>query len=231
MSVFAIGDLHLSLSGDKSMEVFRGWENYVERIREGFESVVSDEDTVVIAGDLSWGMNLKESEKDFEFLNSLPGKKLILKGNHDYWWDTASKINRFFKEKDFSTLSLLHNNHYKEGVFAITGTRGWLLEENAAFVSADKKIAAREEGRLKLSLESAKKEGLEPIVFLHYPPIFRGGKAEGIVSIMKEYGVKKCFYGHIHSAASQDVSEGFIDGIDYKLISADHLKFKPYKVI
>ena len=106
MSVFAIGDLLLSLSRDKSMEVFRGWENYVERIREGFESVVSDDDTVVIAGDLSWGMNLKESEKDFEFLNSLPGKKLILKGKHDYWWDTASKINRFFKEKDFSTLSL-----------------------------------------------------------------------------------------------------------------------------
>ena len=231
MSVFAIGDLHLSLSSDKSMEVFRGWENYVERIRENWEATVAPEDTVVIAGDLSWGMSLEESLRDFEFLNSLNGQKIILKGNHDYWWATANKINSFFKEKGLSTLSLLHNNHYEIGGISIAETRGWILEENAVFTAEDKKIALREEGRLRLSLESASKAGLEPVVFLHYPPIFKAGKAEGLIEIMKEFGVRRCFYGHIHSASKSFASEGIIDGIDYKLISSDYLKFKPYKVI
>lgn len=231
MSVFAIGDLHLSLGSDKSMEVFGGWKNYVELIKENWCDTVKDDDTVVIVGDLSWGMTLEESLNDFEFLNALPGNKVILKGNHDYWWGTVNKINRFFAEKGLSTLKILHNNCYEVGNVAICGTRGWILEEKADFTTADKKIALREEGRLRLSLQAAKDGKKDPVVFLHYPPIFGVGRAEGIIDIMKEFSVKRCFYGHLHAASSAKAFEGLIDGIDYKLVSADYLRFKPHKVI
>lgn len=162
MSLFAIGDTHLSLGTDKPMNIFRGWDNYVERLVSNWNRVVDPGDTVVIMGDVSWGMSLSEAYKDFELLNSLPGKKIIMKGNHDYWWNTKNKMDKFFAENGFDTINILHNNHYSYEGYGICGTRGWISDNGEP---ADQKVLAREAGRLALSIESALKAGLEPVVF------------------------------------------------------------------
>ncbi len=231
MSLFAIGDLHLSLNSPKSMEVFKGWERYTERIEYGFKETLTDEDTVVIAGDFSWGMTLEESLLDFKFLNALPGKKLIMKGNHDFWWTTRNKMDRFLEENNLNTISFLHNDcYFAEGV-AICGTRGWINEDNSAFKENDKKVLQREAGRLKLSLNAAGDFDGEKIVFLHYPPLYCDGRAEEILAVLKEYNIKRCFYGHIHSTGAYYAPKGIYDSVEYNLVSADYLGFKPIKVI
>ncbi len=224
MSIFAIGDLHLSFGCDKPMDIFPGWQNYVAEITKNWKAQVSDSDTVVLAGDSSWGMTLEEAAADFAYIDALPGKKIILKGNHDYWWSSRRKMEAFFENRGLSTLSILHNSFVASSSenIAICGTRGWMLEDSAP---RDQKVTAREEGRLRASLEAAKPSGLEPVVFLHYPPVFGGNISGGMLDLLREYGVRRCFYGHLHGAACAQALEGPYLGIKFALISADHLKF------
>ncbi|MDD6344608.1 MAG: metallophosphoesterase [Oscillospiraceae bacterium] len=229
MSLYAISDLHLSFGvPEKTMSIFRGWENYHERIRKNWLELVKPDDTVVIAGDFCWGMNLKESFADFEFLNSLTGNKILVKGNHDYWWTTQNKIKNFFDENNFSTLNILHINHYKYENYGICGTRGWI---NMPDEPADAKILAREAGRLEASILSAISENLEPVVFMHYPPIFGGSFNYDILDVLYKYKIKRCFYGHIHGKGHASAVQGVYDGIDFRLISGDFLQFIPQKVL
>lgn len=229
MAVYAIADLHLSFGTDKPMDVFPGWTNYTDRIQKNWQNLITDKDTVVIAGDISWAMNLNQTYNDFQFINALNGKKILLKGNHDYWWSTKSKMDRFLSEKGFDTLSILHNNYYTADGIAICGSRGWFYD---AEDDADKLILNREAGRLRLSLEPAVKDGYDPIVFLHYPPIYNNMECEEILSVLKKYNVKKCFYGHIHGGnAAKKAFTGEKYGITFRLIACDYLKFTPLAVL
>jgi hypothetical protein len=225
MSLYAIADLHLSLGEDKPMDVFEGWEGYIPRLEKNWRAVVRPEDTVVVAGDISWAMKLEASEQDFRFLNSLPGRKLLLKGNHDYWWSTRRKIETYFAEKGFNTLSLIHNSSARAGDYAVCGTRGWLYDAESA---EDQKIVAREVGRLTLSLEEGKKLGGKPIVFLHYPPVYDGMECAEIMDVLVQHGISDCYYGHIHgSAAARRSPAGEYRGVKMHLISCDFLGFLP----
>ena len=226
MALYAIGDLHLSLSVNKSMEVFGpAWKDYVSRIEESL-SVLTDDDVLILAGDTSWGMNLNEAEADFRFLDRFPGRKYLIKGNHDYWWVTAAKLHRFFEEKDIRTLDILHNNCVFYGDYAICGTRGWFYEEDQKPHNA--KVLAREIGRLEASLQAA---GDKPILcFLHYPPMYQGYECPEILSTLEKYGVKQCCYGHLHGPTIRRRMEGPRNGTEYSLISADYLGFVPKKI-
>ncbi len=226
MGIYAISDLHLSFGVDKPMNIFGiGWENYEDKIAINWKNKVKDTDTVIIPGDISWGMTLKETVKDFNYINDLPGQKIILRGNHDYYFSTVTKLNKFFIENNFSSIKILHNNSYEVEDLIICGTRGWGKTEKSDKV-LDKKIIAREENRLILSLESGLKinKGLENkkkiIVAMHFPPFI--GK---FCDIMKDYGVSKCIYGHLHGYGHFMVKEGVIDNIDYKMVSCDYTKF------
>lgn len=227
MALYAIGDTHLSLGGsNKSMEVFGGsWDGYVDKLRCGFEQV-GEEDTVVLCGDLSWGMSLEESREDFAFLNALPGRKLILKGNHDYWWTTAAKMERFFADNGFDTLSLLHNNCAFYGEIALCGTRGWFYEEDRGEHS--QKIFNRELIRLEASLKAAGER--EKFCFFHYPPLCQGYRCQEIIDLLEAYGVTRCCYGHLHGASHRFAVEGNRGQIEYKLVAADFLGFQPEKI-
>ena len=226
MAIFVIADLHLSLgSADKPMDVFEGWQGYLPKLEHNWRTLISPQDTVVLPGDISWAMNLEDTREDFAFLNSLPGQKILLKGNHDYWWTTLNKMNRYLEASGFDTLRILHNCAFEtEGVY-LCGTRGWMSDVQGA---EDEKILNREIGRLKMSLEAAG-EG-EKLVFLHYPPLYPGQMEGGLAQVLKEYGVHRCFYGHLHGASLRYAVQGEHDGVDYKLVSADGLKFCPYKI-
>ena len=226
MALFVLGDTHLSLGGAKPMDVFPGWNGYVEKLEANWRKLVKPEDTVVLAGDISWSMRLADTRKDFAFLNGLPGQKLIMKGNHDYWWSTANKMNAFFRAEGFDTLRLLHNNSYTVDGYALCGTRGWLFDADEPH---DEKVMNREIGRLRLSLHAAE-PGREKLVFLHYPPVYTGADAPEIVAVLKEYGIRRCFYAHLHGKAIRFAVQGEVDGIRYKLVSADGLQFCPYKI-
>ncbi|MBQ8605179.1 MAG: metallophosphoesterase [Clostridia bacterium] len=229
MSVFIIGDPHLSQSVEKPMDIFGGvWENYTEKLTENWKKVVSENDTVILAGDISWGMNLREALADFKLLDSLPGKKLLLKGNHDYWWETVSKMKRFLEENDIKTIDFIYNNSFTVDGISICGTRGWTVEtENTT--EKDKKIILREAGRLERSLASAPTD-TEKIAVLHYPPIFEDYAACEILEVMQKYGVKRCFYGHLHSASVKKAKKGEIFGIKFYLVSADSIDFLPISI-
>ncbi|MCF2661058.1 metallophosphoesterase [Pseudoflavonifractor phocaeensis] len=227
MALYAIGDTHLSFGTDKPMDVFGGgWTGYVERLRRGFE-IVEPGDTVVLCGDLSWGMSLEEAREDFAFLNALPGQKVVLKGNHDYWWTTAAKMERFFRENGFDTLSLLHNNCRLYGDVALCGTRGWFYEEDRGEHSA--KIFNRELLRLEASLKAAGDR--EKICFLHYPPVYQGYRCREIMDLLERYGVTRCCYGHLHGGSHRLAVSGPVGGVDYQLVSADYLGFCPRKIM
>ena len=224
MALYAIGDLHLSLTADKSMEVFgSAWENYVIRIEEGL-SVLTEDDTLILAGDTSWGIDLNEAEADFRFLERFPGKKYLIKGNHDSWWTTAAKFHAFCAEKGFTTLELLHNNCAFYGDYALCGTRGWFMEEDAHNV----KVLNREVGRLETSLRTA---GEKPILcFLHYPPIYQGYQCPEILAMLEKYHVERCCYGHLHGPTIRRRLEGKWRETEFSLISADYLEFQPKKI-
>ena len=227
MALYAIGDLHLSLSGSKPMDVFgEKWNGHTEKLKNGFAELTQD-DVCVLCGDLSWGMSLEGSLEDFRFIEELPGKKIILKGNHDYWWTTASKMTAFFEQNGFHTMSILRNNAYFFEDLAICGTRGWFFEEETGS-EHDRKIMLREVGRLRTSLEAAGDR--EKIVFLHYPPIFQSYRCEEILQLLREFEVKTCCYGHIHGKGCAAAFEGWSGGTQFRLISADHIGFKPVKI-
>ena len=223
MALYAIGDTHLSLGSNKPMDVFGGgWEGYVDKLSAGF-SVVRPEDTVVLCGDLSWGMNLAEAQEDFAFLDALPGKKILLKGNHDYWWTTAAKMNRFFDENGFHSLHILHNNCHEYGPYALCGTRGWFYEE-----TGDQKVFHREVMRLEASLKAAGER--EKLCFLHYPPCYQGYTCPEIMALLEEYGIKRCYYGHLHGGSHRLAVEGRYGEVEYHLVSADYVGFQPQKI-
>ena len=225
MSLFAIADLHLSLGTDKPMDIFRGWDGYEKRLEENWRKLITHNDTVVIPGDISWAMKLSDTFEDFRFINGLPGKKLFLKGNHDYWWDTRRKMEMYLKENGFDTIEIVFNSAYAAEGYAICGTRGWFYD---AETDSDKKVLNREVGRLRTSLDEALKTGLEPVVFLHYPPVFGNQRCDDILSVLKEYGIKKCYYGHLHGTnAARKAVTGDFEGIKFRLISSDYLKFMP----
>lgn len=227
MKLFVIADLHLSLGVDKPMDIFGGWDDYVSRLEENWKKNVGPDDVVVMPGDLSWGMNFEQSYKDFEFVNKLNGTKIISKGNHDYWWNSKSKMEKFLSDNGFDTIKILHNNHYRFNDIGICGTRGWINDNTEP---ADAKILAREAGRLKLSIESALKENLKPVVFLHYPPVYANSRNEEILEVINYYKIKECFYGHIHGKGKLYAINEMVDGINYHLISSDYLQFDPMDI-
>ena len=230
MAIYVIADLHLSFSQDKPMSIFgENWEGHSEKIKNNWISKVKPEDTVVLPGDFSWAMYLQDTYKDFEYLNSLPGKKLLLKGNHDYWWTTVTNMRNFLEENKFKNIDFIYNNSYLVENKILTGTRGWNLldTENSS------KMIKRESIRLQLAIEDGiKKYGddKEIIVFMHYPPISNINKKSEFLKILKQYNIKRCYYGHLHGKSHQDAVEGIVDGIEFKLISADYLNFDVIKV-
>lgn len=229
MSLFAIADLHLSLGTDKPMDVFRGWSDYVERIKSNWERLVTDDDTVVVAGDISWAMKLEDCDADFSFINSLPGQKIFLKGNHDYWWQTKKKLDDYLSAKGFDTIKILFNNAFMIDGRTVCGTRGWYYDKEGEH---DIKVINREIGRLKMSYDEAKKlSDIDPIVFLHYPPVYGDVECEEIMSALLELGVKECYYGHLHGERThQNAVTGEYKGIDFHLIACDYTRFIPILV-
>ena len=209
------------------------WRGHEEKIKKDWMEKVTDNDLVILSGDFSWSMKLEDTEKDFEFINNLPGKKLLLKGNHDYWWNTVTKMRNFLREKDFKNIDFIYNQGYEFENCIIAGTRGWsLLEEEG-----DEKVLNRELARLQASIKDGLQKTKEPkevIVFMHYPPISNAkimAKEDAeFVDVMKKYNVKKCFYGHLHGASINEAFEGEFEGIEFKLVSADALDFKLYKI-
>ncbi len=228
MALFAIADTHLSFNTPKSMAVFQGWDNYVERLEANWRRLVAPTDTVVIAGDISWGINLEEAADDFAFLHQLPGQKLILKGNHDYWWTTRRQMDTFFQDRGFTSLRIVHNDAVAvDDRMAVCGSRGWFFDAEDA---ADQKVLLREAGRLRTSIRAAKDMGLEPVVFLHYPPLYADQRCPEIMQVLLEEGVRRCYYGHVHSVGIRLAVEGEREGIQFRLISADGLRFCPIPV-
>ena len=224
MSLFAIADTHLSFGTNKPMDVFSGWQNYEERLQKNWNAVVGENDTVVIAGDISWGMKLADTLEDFRFLDRLNGRKIVMKGNHDYWWSTKSKTDRFLSENGINSIDILFNNAYKVGDFVICGTRGWFFDCSK---DEDQKVLAREVGRLRTSIDEAKKLDGEIIAFLHYPPVSLTETCHEIYDTLVEQGIKTCYYGHLHGQSVNWAFRGEKDGIKFDLISADYLSFCP----
>ncbi len=225
MAIFAISDLHLSFSVNKPMDVFgSSWDNYTEILKTNWKNLITDDDIVLMPGDSSWGTYLDDSLADFKFIDSLPGKKIITKGNHDYWWETLTKMNNFLQENDINTIEFLHNSYYIYDNIAICGTKGY--PDNLTKAD-DERLYARELSRLSLSLSMAKKQNPEKIiVMLHYPPDINSDFSK----VMKEYGVSTCIYGHLHDKGFKTGFQGEHDGILYKLVSCDYLRFCPIKI-
>jgi predicted phosphohydrolase len=236
VSLFAIADLHLSFGGNMPMNIFKGWENHVRRLRENWNGIVGESDTVVIAGDISWGKSLETVLPDLEFISrELRGRKIILKGNHDYWWASLSKMNRFLAENNLNNISFLHNNAFIVENTVVCGTRGWFNEANDKHCE---KLQKREETRLELSAKQAleisgggiESGGLEVCAFLHYPPVYGGFENHNIIDVLRRYGIKRCFYGHLHGTAHKNAVTGTHYGIEFSLISADFVSFTPLQV-
>lgn len=235
MAIYAMSDLHLALSADKPMDVFGGrWNDYMERIKHNWNSLVTDEDTVLVGGDVSWAMYLAECKNDFDYIEALPGRKIISKGNHDYWWESITKLNKYVEENGYKTISFLHNNSYAAENCGICGARGWLTPGSDSFKTDDMRFYERELGRLELSAQSLDKTAKNAdirIAMLHYPPVDKEGAADpGFAGIMKKYGITLCLYGHLHSHAAAGAFNGVTDGIEYRLVSSDYMNFVPYKL-
>ena len=226
MALYSISDLHLSFSCDKPMDIFRGWENHTDRLAANWNRVVSDDDTVVLPGDFSWGLKLNETLKDFEFLSKLNGKKIILKGNHDLWWGTKKKILEFFEENDINNIEILFNNAFLVDGVSICGSRGWFIDSP----ESDKKILLREAARLETSIKAGIELGGEPIVFIHYPPVYGDFVCREIFDIIKKYDIKKVYHGHIHGSGFHNAKKSY-DGVDFQLLSADCVDFSPVMIV
>ncbi len=223
MAIYSISDLHLGLSNDKPMDIFGPrWENYLELLQINWQNTVGPEDLVLVPGDTSWATYIDKAEADFRFLHELPGIKLVSKGNHDYWWETLSKLNHYIEAKGFSSIHFLHNTVYQHENIAICAAKGY--PDNGKS-EEDMKLLNRELSRLRLSLDKAVQTGAEKIyVMLHYPPMLQSEFSK----ILEEYGVSCCLYGHLHGSSHKMATEGVFNGVTYKLVSADYLQFKPY---
>ena len=234
MAIYTIGDLHLSFHENKPMSIFgENWEGHEEKIKKDWTKKVQENDLVVIPGDFSWSTYLKDTVQDFDYLNKLPGKKLLLKGNHDYWWTTVTSMKNFLQENHFENIDFLYNNSYEYENYIICGTRGWSSTEDGE----DRKLLKREAIRLELSLQDGIKnygKEKEILVFMHYPPINNSNliqnETNDFIRIMQKYDVKRCYYGHLHSNSIQEAVEGKHFGIDFKLVSADGVDFKLVKI-
>ncbi|MCD7844469.1 MAG: metallophosphoesterase [Oscillospiraceae bacterium] len=229
MSLFAIGDLHLSLTANKPMDVFGPrWENYVEKIKTGF-AALGPEDVCVLCGDVSWGIDLDEALEDFRFIEALPGRKIIVKGNHDYWWTSAAKLNAFLEKNDLHTIAFLHNNAFPFGEnAAICGTKGWFYEESRG-TAHDKKLIDRETLRLEASLKAGGER--DKYVFLHYPPKYGGYLCPEILALLRQYQVKVCCSGHLHGDSLRLAFNGTWEGTRHMCVSGDGIFFKPCKIL
>lgn len=233
MALYAISDLHLALSVDKPMDIFGvRWTGYMDRLKCYWEETVSEADTVIIPGDISWATYLDQAVADFRFIDCLPGKKIISKGNHDYWWNTINKLTMFLEKNEFKTINFMHNNSFELENYVICGTRGWKCPGDADFSGDDQKIYSRELKRLELSLENAEKikNGKKLIVALHYPPFNGKMQPSGFVDMMQDHDVRICLYGHLHGDSINNAVTGEINSIDFRLISADFLCFKPVEI-
>ena len=223
MSIYAISDLHLSFNTDKPMNIF-GWDDYENRIAEDWNKKVSDEDLVLLPGDFSWELRLQNTYKDFEYLSNLPGKKLLLKGNHDYWWTTLKSMRDYLKQNNYNNIDFIYNNSYEYENKIIAGTRGWSEQEENA-----EKIIRRENLRLELSLKDGVQkygEDKEIIVCMHYPPIIKENTNTEYAAILQKYKVKKCIYGHLHGKTQVNAVEGIFNGVEYIMASCDYTGFK-----
>ena len=227
MSIYVISDPHLSFGVDKPMNIFSGWENYENRLSDNWNKLISEEDTVIIPGDISWAMNIEEALPDLQFINLLPGNKIFLKGNHDLWWPTSSKLKKFLADNQLDTINFIFRNAYLIDNIAVCGTRSWFYDSN----EPKEKVFSRELMRLDSSLNAALELNSDEIVaFLHYPPIFSGMIVEEVIDLLKKYNVHRCFYGHIHGKNIYNAFCGEYDGIKFRLVSADALSFKPIKI-
>ena len=225
MSIYGNSDLHLSFGTDKPMDIFRGWNNHTERLFANWNRLVNENDTVVLPGDLSWGLKLEETKKDFEFLKTLKGKKILIKGNHDLWWSTAKKIHTFFENENITDCEILFNNSIIADGYAIAGTRGWFYDN-----SGSQKVLLREAGRLETSIKSALSSGLPVLVFLHYPPVYGDYACREILDVLKKYNIKDVYHGHIHGAGFNNAVKEF-EGINFRLISCDCTEFTPIRIV
>lgn len=235
MAIYCISDTHLSLTVPKPMDVFGNrWRDYEKKLENGWNSVVGENDTVIVPGDISWGLDISEAAADLKFLSSLNGKKIIGKGNHDLWWQSEKKLKELFSSEGIENVSLLHNNAYIIDGLMICGSRGWFYDPKSSPEGADpEKISAREVIRAELSFKYA--DALDPeriyerVAFFHFPPVFKEFVSEGMVELLKRYGIRRCFYGHIHGA--YDLPRSFVhDGIEMTIVSADYLNFIPLKI-
>ena len=228
MALYAIGDLHLCLGAPKPMDIFGGaWTGSMDKLKEGMR-VIGPEDTTVLLGDLSWALDLPSSKADFAWINDIPGRKIILKGNHDYWWSTAAKFNKFCAENGFENMFLLNNNCYEYDDWAICGTRGWFFEEDRSG-QHDEKVFRRDLCRLEASLKAAGEKN--KMVFLHYPPRYKGYECREILELLEKYEVRRCYYGHLHGGSHKLAMEGLWDGVEFRLVAADYINFRPVPVI
>lgn len=226
--IYAIGDLHLSFYTSKPMSIFgAAWENHAQKIKQNWEKVITDEDFCIIPGDISWAMKLEEAVIDLRFIDELPGRKILLPGNHDFWWDSASKLNSMFK-----TMTFIKNSFAPIGEVAVCGSRGWVCPNDSSFTKHDKKIYLRELGRIETSLRMAKEKGFDNILLaLHFPPTNDKKDRSDIICLIEKYGVKSVIYGHLHGNCSYNASLlGTVDGRAYSLVSSDYLGFKPKRI-
>lgn len=238
MSLYVIADLHLSTNTNKSMEVFGSrWQNYTHRLKNNWNALIEDDDTVIIPGDISWGLTLQDAIPDLKFLDDLKGKKVIGKGNHDFWWQTLTKIKQAFQANQINTIDILYNNSYLLENVIVCGTRGWYSVDKpiiTANITDNQKIVNREVIRLRLALKSAQNlqadTGFPIIVFLHFPPVWGDLICREILDVLHEFGVKKCYFGHIHGF-SEYPREFIFEDIKFSLISSDHVNFTPVPVI
>ncbi|GAA0092254.1 metallophosphoesterase [Paraclostridium bifermentans] len=229
MSLYAIGDLHFSTAVNKPMNIFGdNWDNHEEKIINSWKSKVNEEDTVLIVGDTSWAINMNEAEEDLNIIHNLPGKKIYVKGNHDYWWTTVAKLNKLYDD-----MSFLQNNFYQYEEYAICGTRGWICPNDVKFTEDDEKIYKREAHRLKLSLDAAKKAGFKKIIVItHYPPTNDKLDQSLFTEIYESYGVEKVVYGHLHGKESFKMGlKGIRNEVEYNLVSCDYVDFNLIKIM
>lgn len=229
MSLYAIGDLHFSTSVNKPMDIFGdNWDNHQNKIIDNWKQIIKEDDTVLVLGDTSWAMNMKEAKEDLDIINELPGKKVFIKGNHDFWWSSLSKLKSAYKE-----ITFLQNSYYRYKNIGICGTRGWLCPNEVKFDEDDEKIYKREQLRLKMSLDAALKDGCEELIAItHYPPTNDKLEESEFTKIFEQYNVKKVVYGHLHGKESFEMGlKGERNNVKYILASSDYIDFKPIKIM